>query len=170
MLAPRNAIATGMPTSISATIKPSSSVTAQYHAIGLTADVAAVHEPGAVRAFAAHQEPEEFDRHHAEGKRHEGDQHPARHVERAHILFVAEVVVNGDCTAVPREHQRDGNARDDDHFDQRTLEALGERGDQELDIDVTLLAHQPRRTEQRDEKQEVFSESEEMRRALVAEI
>src|SRR5205085_7248103 len=116
MLAPRNAIATGMPTSISATIRPSRSVTAQYHAIGLAAGVAAVHEPGAIRALPAHEEPEEFDRHHAEGKRHKGDQHPARHVERTDVFLAAEIVVNSNGAAVPRQHQRDRNAGDDDQL------------------------------------------------------
>src|SRR3954453_5124307 len=124
MFAPRNAIATGMPTSISTTIRPSRSVTAQYHAIGLAADVAAVHEPGAVRAFSAHEKPQEFNRHHAEGKRHKGDQHPARHVKRTHVFLVAEIVVNSNGTAVPRQHQGDRNARDDDQLDEQALQAF----------------------------------------------
>src|SRR5512145_1463891 len=94
ILEARKAIAIGMPSSISATISPKSSATAQYHSIGPL--LFALGQPGAVRALAAHKQPGELDRHHAEGQRHRRHQHPARHVERAHVLLVGGVVLQRD--------------------------------------------------------------------------
>src|SRR6267142_2855650 len=171
MFEARNAIAIGMPTSISTTMRPSSSAMAQYHSIALRRRVArTLDESGAVGTLATDQQSEELERHHAEGERHGSGQHPARHVERTHVLFVAEVVLQGDRAAVPGEHHGDSDAADHDQLDQCAAHPFGQRCGKDLDVDVALFAHQPGRAEQRNNQQKILGEGEKVRRALEAEI
>src|SRR2546422_11088965 len=79
--------------------------------------------------------------------RDEADHHPPRHVERAHVLLALQEVSDRDFEAVPGEDcaDRDANAADD------AGEQLARPGlqvhQQDLAVEVSLLAHQPGRAE-----------------------
>src|SRR5260221_3204869 len=83
ILVAKKAIASGMPIIISATPRPNRIGATQYHSIsGLFSG-----GDGREEALAANDETQELQCHHGERQRDETDDHPARHVERAHVLF-----------------------------------------------------------------------------------
>src|SRR5947207_1912425 len=96
MLVAKKAIATGMPSIISPTPRPNRSSAAQYHCMqGLLRLPAEAAE----EILAPHDEAQELDAHHRERQRDEADHHPARHVERAHVLLVLQEVADRDVEA-----------------------------------------------------------------------
>src|SRR3989442_11203147 len=167
MLVAKKAIATGMPSIISPTPRPNRSSAAQYHCIQGLLRLPA---EAAQEILAPHDEAQELDAHHGERQRDEADHHPARHVERAHVLLVLQEIADRDLEAVPGEDcaNRDAHAADDAG---EQLARLGlQIHQQDLDVDVSLLAHQPWRAEAGHGEQRVLGESEEGSRALVAEV
>src|SRR5204863_8927868 len=112
MLVAKKAIATGMPSIISPTPRPNRSSAAQYHSIQ---DLLRLPAEAAEEILAPHDEAQELDAHHRERQRDEADHHPARHVERAHVLLVLQEVADRDVEAVPGEDSanRDPKAADD---------------------------------------------------------
>src|SRR5690349_5784326 len=93
ILVTKKPIATGTPSIISPSAVPNRSEAAQYQAIARL--VASRHGVGQRReeVLAPVQEARELDRHHQERDRDPADHHPARHVERAHVLLVVDVVL-----------------------------------------------------------------------------
>src|SRR5262245_40192571 len=96
-LVARKPIATGTPNIISPRAVPKSSVAAQYQAMRLGGDVGQRCE----EILAPLEKSRELDRHHQKRQRDPAHHHPARHVERAHVLLVLHEVADRDLEAVP---------------------------------------------------------------------
>src|SRR3954470_6383108 len=98
-LVAKNAIATGTPSIISPIPRPKRITAAQYHSMGLLL----LRLPGeaAEEIFLSDEETQKLDRHHRERQRYETHDHPARHVERTHVLLVRQVVADRHLEAVP---------------------------------------------------------------------
>src|SRR5438309_7657892 len=130
MLVAKKAIATGTPSIIKPTPRPKRIRAAQYHSTPLHLGL-----PGgaAQEIFPADEKAQEFDRHHGKRQRYEADHHPARHVERAHVLLVLHEIADGHERAVPREHRTDDDAERADQIAQHDPLPRAEIHEDDLD-------------------------------------
>src|SRR5688572_6420421 len=160
--------ATGMPSIISPSAEPNRISATQYQdMLGLgVRELAEWRE----EVLAPPEEARELDRHHQERERNPADEQPARRVERAHVTLRLPKVRERDLQPVPRDYEAHCDAREPDRRHQPAARPRREVHKQDLDVDMALLAHEPRCAEARHDEQRVFGEAEEMRRALVAEV
>src|SRR5688500_18738777 len=143
-LVTKKPIATGTPSPIRPSAVPKRSVATQYQAIAALVAAGQVAQ-GGEEVLPPPEEARELDRHHEERDRDPADDHPARHVERAHVLLVLHEVLDRHLEAVPGDHQADGNADEPDQPRQPGARPRRQRHEQDLDVDVALLAREPRR-------------------------
>src|SRR5437773_1121645 len=162
MLVAKKAIATGMPSIISPTPRPNRSSAAQYHCMQ---DLLRLPAEAVEEILAPHDEAQELDAHHGERQRDEADHYPARHVERAHVLLVLQEVADRDFEAVPGEDCADRDAHPADDAGEELAWPGLQIHQQDLDVDVSLLAHQPGRAEAGHGEKRVLGEREEVGRA-----